>query len=318
MATTSLRFKSVLEALWLAVIVGATMYVLWPISQVLSFGLAAAALLWAMIDPVRTRKPPLYRYEYVNEVVGDGSSARSRRGAEADTSREIDPDYPDDPDNPERTELDDDDALFTGSGFFIDEKGTFVTNYHLIESPDEELSDGVWMRYKGSDYPVEILAADPRRDLAICTTEIKGTAPAAMREDPEVRLGEKCIAAGFPREQDFTITDGMVSKLSGENSRAGVLQISAPVHPGSSGGPLIDRYGAVIGVVYGGIDKGAVYARTNHIPENVNFAVALSELTDFLDEEDVDYLVTDDSVHLREEEIAREAVRFTVSIYVTS
>jgi len=300
-----------MEVIWYVLLIGSTTYLLWPISQVLSFGLAGAALLWVFIDPVRTRKPPLYRYEYVDEVIpgtgGPKESSKSRDRADR-ASAEADDDAP----------ADDADTLYTGSGFFIDEQGTFVTNYHLIETPDDELSDGVWMRYEGTDYPVSILAADPRRDLAICSTEVRGTVAAAMREDGEVRLGEKCIAAGFPREQDFTITDGMVSKLSGENSRGGVLQISAPVHPGSSGGPLIDRYGVVIGVVYGGIDKGAVYARTNHIPENVNFAVSLQELTDFLDEEDVDYIVSDDAEHLAEEIIARDAMSYTVSIYVTN
>jgi serine protease Do len=73
-----------------------------------------------------------------------------------------------------------------------------------------------------------------------------------------------------------------VNALSGIGNNANVIQISAPVQPGNSGGPLFDQYGRVIGVVVAKLDAAKVAGLTGDIPQNVNFAIKAEKVLDLL------------------------------------
>jgi serine protease Do len=123
-----------------------------------------------------------------------------------------------------------------------------ITNQHVIagcSSVDVIVADG---RRTGS-----VVDADDRIDLALLrVTGIKG-ASAHIRNPRNVRLGESVMVFGFPLAGALTssgnFTSGLVSGLRGLRDATGEIQITAPVQPGNSGGPVMDASGLVIGVV---------------------------------------------------------------------
>jgi S1-C subfamily serine protease len=121
-----------------------------------------------------------------------------------------------------------------------------VTNFHVVA--DEWLVDrtGVTVR-QGSDttFPGTIVAADAATDLAL--VRVDRPLPVLTVNPAEPAVGTPVIVLGSPLGLDGTVTDGIVSALRTER---GVrrIQISAPISPGNSGGPVLDRDGAVIGV----------------------------------------------------------------------
>ena len=109
-----------------------------------------------------------------------------------------------------------------------------------------------------------------------------------------IRLGEAVEAFGYPltellaKSGNFTL--GNVSALVGLGEDSRYLQISAPVQPGNSGGPLLDQNGNVVGVVSAKLNALKLMLVTNgDIPQNVNFAIRASIVTSFLDANSVSY-----------------------------
>ncbi len=137
-------------------------------------------------------------------------------------------------------------ATRVGSGFFIDEKGTVLTNYHVVE---DYTVVPVRLRDKRK-LPGTVLAVDAERDLALVSLNIRS--PAALRlakivQDSEA--GAAVIAIGAPSGLDWSVTDGIISAV---RPLAGMrmIQTNAAINRGNSGGPLIRiDCGVVIGVV---------------------------------------------------------------------
>ena len=130
----------------------------------------------------------------------------------------------------------------SGSGFRIAD-GQFVTNHHVVDSCAKLSVD--------DNYSGRVLASDPTRDLAVVTvTNDRGDI--AKIRTTRIQLNENISTTGFPLEgalSGIAITTGTISRLSGLGGDTGEVQISAPVQPGNSGGPLLDTAGNVIGVV---------------------------------------------------------------------
>jgi S1-C subfamily serine protease len=100
-------------------------------------------------------------------------------------------------------------------------------------------------------------------------------------------------AAGYPLGDligsGLKITSGVVSGLAGPGGDRGLFQLSAPIQPGNSGGPVIDADGALIGVTDAKLDEIKVAEATGVFPQNINFAVPVTVLASFLDENGVAY-----------------------------
>jgi S1-C subfamily serine protease len=109
-------------------------------------------------------------------------------------------------------------------------------------------------------------------------------------------------------------TTGMVTAMAGMGDDTRLVQISAPVQPGSSGGPLIDKYGNVVGVIVSKLSAFFVAEVTKDIPQNVNFAIKASIATNFLDSNDVTPNVSAKARELAPEAIAELARLFTVRV----
>ncbi len=82
---------------------------------------------------------------------------------------------------------------------------------------------------------------------------------------------------------------GNVTALAGLRDDSRSIQISAPIQPGNSGGPVLDDAGRLIGVVVAKIDDLAVAKRTGSLPQNINFAIRASTLMNFLDANAISY-----------------------------
>jgi S1-C subfamily serine protease len=126
----------------------------------------------------------------------------------------------------------------SGSAFRI-ANGQFVTNHHVINGCN-------WLTVDGK-LGGRLLASDQTRDLALVSVA-NDSGPIASIRTSRIQLNESITAAGFPLEGAFSgiaITNGTISRLSGLRGDTGEVQISAPVQPGKSGGPLRDTAEAV-------------------------------------------------------------------------
>ena len=147
-----------------------------------------------------------------------------------------------------------------GSGFFVD-KNILVTNYHVIKGADKiELKIvGNETIFKGAN----VIKASPEFDLAIVQTKQNFEA-FNIEKNVTVEVGAKIYTIGNPRGLEGTISEGIIS---GKREKDGVefLQITAPISPGNSGGPVLDEEGNVIGV--------ATFTFKNS--QNLNFAMPI-------------------------------------------
>jgi S1-C subfamily serine protease len=171
----------------------------------------------------------------------------------------------------------------TGSGFFITKDGHVLTNAHVVGS----CTNLVVRTAQGTTAPASILSRSEHDDLAILKADVKTDHVAAIRANPSPRAGEAIVVYGFPLSgllsSSGNATTGGISALAGLRNDSRHLQISAPVQPGNSGGPLVDMSGNVVGVVFSKLDALRVARATEDIPQNINFAIKSSVAANFLD-----------------------------------
>jgi S1-C subfamily serine protease len=138
----------------------------------------------------------------------------------------------------------------------------------------------------GAELTARVTATDEQRDLALLTVQGDAGPVLSFRAGPEVRRGEGVVTYGFPLSGILssgpTLTTGEVSALAGLRDNPTQFQISAPVQPGNSGGPLLDLSGHVMGVVVSKLNAQRIAQSTGDIPQNVNFAVKGTEALEFL------------------------------------
>ncbi|MFM7710501.1 MAG: S1C family serine protease, partial [Ferruginibacter sp.] len=177
----------------------------------------------------------------------------------------------------------DDEWKGSGSGFFIDKRGFIATNYHVIEDAKaiqiEFFQNGVKKVYRA-----ETVRVDEDNDLAI----IKITDPAFVQTNDIPYFfsadlkdqGTDVFALGYPLSEligeNIKFTDGKISALSGGDGQVNKYQITVPIQPGNSGGPLFDKKGNLVGITCSRLNK-------KYEAENVNFAIKTSYLKQLID-----------------------------------
>ena len=180
---------------------------------------------------------------------------------------------------PQRDEL-----LCSGTGFFITDTGYLVTNDHVVRGVHR-----VKVRFKSDVFDAEVVKRDQENDLALLKVN-GGTFPAlTLVLHKEASLGDEVFTIGFPNVNlqglEPKYTDGRISSLAGLHDDPSQYQISVPVQPGNSGGPLVGRNGQVVGVIVARISDLAVLRSSGTIPQNVNYAIKASTLREFLKSE---------------------------------
>jgi hypothetical protein len=171
-------------------------------------------------------------------------------------------------------------SLSSGSGIVISTDGLIATNNHVVEDAIEIFVDVFTNGIKKS-YKANVIKTDKVNDLAIIKINDSSfntfsTIPYAFRMQG-INVGEKVFAMGYPRPgvqgEEVKVTDGIISSKTGFQNDNKTYQISAPIQPGNSGGPLFDNSGNLIGLTASGIPSG----------ENVGYAIKISYLNNLLD-----------------------------------
>jgi S1-C subfamily serine protease len=155
-----------------------------------------------------------------------------------------------------------------GSGFVL-EKGKVVTNLHVIEGAKYGyvLENGSSKKHSIKGY----FQIDKINDLAILSVPTLTAQPLAISNIEKPEIGEKIYAIGNPKGLSGTISEGIVSGIRSLENKS-LIQITAPISPGSSGGPVINNKGEVIGVAVGTLTSG----------QNLNFAIPVNLLNDLI------------------------------------
>lgn len=179
-------------------------------------------------------------------------------------------------------------VVATGSGFFVSRQGHVVTNHHVIKgcSRLDLGNEAIGMM------PAQVMGDDPGNDLALLKTGYEPKSVANFRSGP-VRQAENVMAYGYPLtglvSSGGNATSGNITALTGMRDDVRYYQMSAPVQPGNSGGPMVDASGNVVGVVVSKLDALGVAKVINDIPQNVNFAIKASLAANFLDSHSITY-----------------------------
>ena len=163
-----------------------------------------------------------------------------------------------------------------GSGVFVDERGTILTNYHVVEQAQEvrvALSDG-------RETKARILGADQRTDLAVLRVEKDSLPHAAMGDSEKMEVGDVVLAVGNPFGLGETVTMGIISAIGrgslGLADYEDFIQTDAAINPGNSGGALVNTRGEVIGI------NTAIYSRSGGY-QGIGFAIPSNMARDVLD-----------------------------------
>ncbi len=159
-------------------------------------------------------------------------------------------------------------TLGFGSGFFVG-KNQIATNFHVIEGAAKGTAKQVG---KYTKYTIEgISATDKKNDLAILKVTAFRGEPLPLGDSDAVRIGETVYVAGNPKGLEGTFSNGIISSLRARYTRKRI-QMTAPISPGNSGGPVLNANGEVIGVSFMTIDGG----------QNLNFAIPSNYLKTLL------------------------------------
>ncbi len=194
----------------------------------------------------------------------------------------------------------------TGTGFVVNERGHVLTNRHVVQNCSRVAVVGQDRRR----IPAQNVAVSKDIDLALLLPTQAMGKPASFRLTP-ARLGEQVVAFGFPLRgllaSAGNVTAGNVTALAGLGNDPSVYQISAPIQPGNSGGPVLDMAANVLGVTVSKLDALQVAQVTSDIPQNINFAIRASEAIGFLRKNGIGYVAGNNAERRDVERVAAQA-----------
>ena len=203
----------------------------------------------------------------------------------------------------------------TGSGVLIGAHGEILTAAHVVEG-----CDATTVQFPSKPMqPADVVARDDQNDLAVLrTANPPAGAGVAFREGKPIRPGDNVVALGYPLSgllaSSANLSVGIISALAGLGNDSRYYQISAPVQPGNSGGPLLDASGHLVGIVTAKLNALQVARVTGDVPQNVNFAVKATVAQAFLDSNSIDYQTARSEQQLGNAEVGETVRPFTVFI----
>ena len=161
----------------------------------------------------------------------------------------------------------------TGTGFTISPNGLIVTAYHVIEGGEdiEVLVPGLGFM------PANIVASNPSNDIAILDVGRVTANYLHISAFKSSRISDKIYTLGYPLSSVLgdkpKYSEGVINSLTGIGNSASLMQVSIPIQPGNSGGPVLNDQNEVVGMVVSTAGIEAFYALSGTIPQNVNWAV---------------------------------------------
>jgi hypothetical protein len=158
------------------------------------------------------------------------------------------------------------DPISQGSGFIVRPDGAVVTNYHVISNAKE-------IKVKVGDKVLDVeglIYTDKENDLVILKVKGAKLQTVKIGDSEKATIGEKVYVISSPKGMENTISDGLLSGIREISSEKKVLQITAPISPGSSGSPVFNKNGEVIGISTFLLEEA----------QNLNFAMPVNLITD--------------------------------------
>lgn len=161
----------------------------------------------------------------------------------------------------------------SGSGAFIDLDGHILTNHHVVGGAKEIAVT----LFNGKTYDATLVGSDPLNDLAVIRVDVGSDEmfPVMLGDSKSLKVGMNVFALGNPFGLERTLTTGIISSLNrslqihGNWKIKSIIQIDAAINPGSSGGPLLDSHGRLIGI-------NTAIATTSGQSSGVGFAIPVS------------------------------------------
>ena len=158
----------------------------------------------------------------------------------------------------------------TATGFIIDSKGIIVTNYHVMSMCLEGNNTTLIKMENGAFFPLnELVNFDEENDVAIFKIDGKDLPMVKIARNYKSKQGENIVVVGSPLGLETTVSDGIISSIRG---KGGIIQITAAISPGSSGSPVFNSKGEVIGVATFYIIGG----------QNLNFAIPVKHVENLI------------------------------------
>ena len=208
-----------------------------------------------------------------------------------------------------------------GTAFAINGSGEFLTNYHVVKS----CTTAPRLRIAGEWQDGRAVVSDERNDLAVVRVQsANAVPPLRFRDGSSIRPADPVVVVGFPYAglltQSPQVTTGVISALAGIHDDSRYVQLTAPVQPGSSGGPLLDSSGNVVGIVSSKLDtmSAAEWTGTSAwiltLPENINFAAKSTNAREFLDANHIAYDTASSTTRLDAADVGELAARSVVMV----
>ncbi|MBI5018484.1 MAG: SEL1-like repeat protein [Deltaproteobacteria bacterium] len=163
--------------------------------------------------------------------------------------------------------------MASGTCFAITPDGYLLTAHHVATA-----GKNVWVRLPdGRSVAAKVAKSLRSVDLAVLKVDVPTPNYLELADSGSANTGDKVFTLGFPASTilgtEPKFTDGSVSALSGPGDDATFLQVSVPIQPGNSGGPLVNEKGKVVGIVAATAAVEAFFGATGSLPQNVNWAV---------------------------------------------
>ncbi len=152
-----------------------------------------------------------------------------------------------------------------GTGFILQSDGFIATSYHLLAGSKKSF---VKLRNNEVYYKVKIVSFDKQKDIAIVKIEAHNLKTVSIGNSDNLQIGQRVVAIGNPLGLEYSVSDGLISAKRQVKKNFTLLQTSVPLSTGSSGGPLFNLQGEVVGLVTASNTKGQV----------LNFAVPINDV----------------------------------------
>lgn len=164
-------------------------------------------------------------------------------------------------------------SIVLGTCFAVSPKGHLVTNHHVIEGATD-----IVVRFpNGKNLPARVITSTASTDLAVLKVETSNLPYLTFSSSRNVDIGDEVFTIGYPLAQmlgtDAKFTNGVISAKSGLEGEPVAYQITVPVQPGNSGGPLVNDNGQVVGVITSTASSIAFFKESGNMPQNINWAV---------------------------------------------
>ena len=171
-----------------------------------------------------------------------------------------------------------------GTGFLFSSRDYIITNWHVVKG-----AGSIEVKFpNGEVIKAKVLAKDSQNDIAVLklsqspSTQIPDL---NFGDSSKVRPGDKVFTIGYPASsilgKNQKITDGIVSSITGIEDDPTMFQITVPIQPGNSGGPLFNESGEVIGITTASLSLNAIRS-LGAVPQNVNYAIKSSFVNNLL------------------------------------